>query len=117
MTYYIGPECIDVIDASCVAVCPVDCIYTGARKLYIQPDECIACGACEPVCAASAIRQRDDRAGGAGAEGHAQDDARFFASPLPGRDAALGLPGGADELGSVGVDTELVAAYSGSGGA
>ena len=55
MTYVIGPPCIDVKDASCVAECPVDCIYVGGRMLYIQPDECIDCGACEPVCPVEAI--------------------------------------------------------------
>ncbi|MXZ53247.1 MAG: ferredoxin family protein [Acidimicrobiaceae bacterium] len=55
MTYVIGPACIDVKDAACVAECPVDCIYTGGRMLYIHPEECIDCGACEPVCPVEAI--------------------------------------------------------------
>ncbi len=63
MTYVIADPCIDVLDRSCVEVCPVDCIHDeeGAdRKLYIDPDECIDCGACEPVCAVSAIFTEDD---------------------------------------------------------
>jgi len=55
LTYVIGPACIDTKDAACVAECPVDCIYTGGRMLYIHPDECIDCGACEPVCPVEAI--------------------------------------------------------------
>lgn len=55
MTYVIGPACIDIKDAACVAECPVDCIYTGGRMLYIHPDERIDCGACEPVCPVEAI--------------------------------------------------------------
>ena len=58
MTYVIAEPCIDVLDESCVAVCPVDCIHfeRGAdRKLYIDPDECIDCGACESVCPVTAI--------------------------------------------------------------
>ena len=58
MTYVIAEPCIDVLDESCVAVCPVDCIHfdRGAdRKLYIDPDECIDCGACEPECPVNAI--------------------------------------------------------------
>lgn len=47
MTYVIGKECIDVQDKSCIDVCPVDCIYEGGRKTYINPTECIDCGACE----------------------------------------------------------------------
>ena len=49
MTYVIGESCVDVLDRACVDECPVDCIYEGQRKLYIHPDECVDCGACEPV--------------------------------------------------------------------
>ena len=58
LTYVITQPCIDTLDQSCVDVCPVDCIHfeEGAdRKLYIDPDECIDCGACEPACPVSAI--------------------------------------------------------------
>jgi ferredoxin len=59
MTYVITQPCIDVKDKSCVDVCPVSCIYLESddvdRKLYIHPDECIDCGACEPECPVSAI--------------------------------------------------------------
>ena len=37
MTYVIGAACADVMDKSCVQECPVDCIYEGARSLYINP--------------------------------------------------------------------------------
>src|SRR5688572_6871970 len=47
MTYTIAEPCIDVKDKACVEECPVDCIYEGERMLYIQPDECVDCGACE----------------------------------------------------------------------
>ena len=44
-------------------VCPVDCIHPGpdapeyetTDMLYIDPVECIDCGACEPVCPVTAI--------------------------------------------------------------
>jgi NAD-dependent dihydropyrimidine dehydrogenase PreA subunit len=55
MTYVIASPCIDVKDGACVDVCPVDCIYTGGRMLYIQPDECIDCGVCLSVCPVAAI--------------------------------------------------------------
>ncbi|MEW5917631.1 MAG: ferredoxin family protein [Gemmatimonadota bacterium] len=55
MTYVITEACINVKDRSCVDVCPVDCIYEGAEQLYIHPDECIDCGACEPECPVTAI--------------------------------------------------------------
>ena len=37
MTYVIGQPCVDVLDRACVEECPVDCIYEGARSLYIHP--------------------------------------------------------------------------------
>ena len=48
MTYVIAEPCIDVQDKACVGVCPVACINNDDgkdRKLYIDPDECIDCGA------------------------------------------------------------------------
>ena len=55
MPYVITEACISVKDKSCVDVCPVDCIYEGPDMLYIQPDECIDCGACEPECPVGAV--------------------------------------------------------------
>ena len=55
MTYVITDGCVDVKDRSCVNECPVDCIYEGCRSLYIHPDECIDCGACETACPMNAI--------------------------------------------------------------
>ncbi len=60
MTYIIGASCVDVKDRACVDECPVDCIYEGERMLYIHPDECVDCGACEPVCPVDAIAYEDD---------------------------------------------------------
>ena len=63
MTYVITQPCIDVLDQSCVDVCPVDCIHyeEGTDRMdYIDPDECIDCGACEPACPVSAIFAEDD---------------------------------------------------------
>jgi NAD-dependent dihydropyrimidine dehydrogenase PreA subunit len=36
MAYVIGSDCIDVLDRSCIEVCPVDCIYIGDRRSYIN---------------------------------------------------------------------------------
>lgn len=58
--YVITESCVDVRDRACVDECPVDCIYEGPRMLYIQPDECVDCGACEPVCPEEAIFYEDD---------------------------------------------------------
>lgn len=109
MPYAIGNECVDLHDQSCVQVCPVDCIYEGDRKLYINPEECIDCGACEPACPVTAIFS--DMYARTDARRDARDDnARFFADPLPGKQEALGNPGGARKVGRVGADTAYVAA-------
>ncbi|MGH3712506.1 MAG: ferredoxin [Micromonosporaceae bacterium] len=107
MPYVIAEPCVDVMDMSCVDECPVDCIYEGDRKLYINPKECIDCGACEPVCPVEAITQ--DRRVKPEYRDFVADNARFFTDPLPGRGDPLGVPGGSVNLGKVGVDTELVA--------
>ena len=60
MPYIIVEPCINVKDRSCVDVCPVDCIYEGEDQLYIHPDECIDCGACEPECPVTAIFPEED---------------------------------------------------------
>jgi NAD-dependent dihydropyrimidine dehydrogenase PreA subunit len=60
MTYIIAQPCVDLKDRACVDECPVDCIYEGNRMLYIHPDECVDCGACEPVCPVEAIYYEDD---------------------------------------------------------
>lgn len=109
MSFAIGPECIDVMDRSCVEVCPVDCIYEGSRKLYVHPSECIDCGACVTVCPQDAIVRAEDV--DLAAHPHVADNARFFAQPLPGREEPLGSPGGCDLTGPIGVDTELVQAH------
>ena len=59
MTYVIAQPCIDVKDKACVEVCPVDWIHPidgeDVNQLFIDPDECIDCGACEPECPVEAI--------------------------------------------------------------
>ncbi|MDE3180880.1 MAG: 4Fe-4S dicluster domain-containing protein [Acidobacteriota bacterium] len=68
MAYVIAEPCIGTKDTACVDVCPVDCIhprkdeekFAEAPQLYIDPVECIDCGACVPVCPVSAIFPIDD---------------------------------------------------------
>lgn len=109
MTYVIAEPCIDVMDRACVEECPVDCIYEGGRTLYIHPDECVDCGACEPVCPVEAIFYEDDLP--EKWQVYRDDNARFFTDTLPGQDQALGSPGGAAKIGPLGVDTDLVATH------
>ena len=98
MTYVIGLPCVDVKDRACVEECPVDCIYEGERTLYIHPDECVDCGACEPVCPVEAIYYEDDLP---------DEQGKFLTINSEFFDA-LGSPGGAARLGPTGTDHPLV---------
>jgi NAD-dependent dihydropyrimidine dehydrogenase PreA subunit len=115
MTYVISQPCVDVMDRACVDECPVDCIYEGKRSLYIQPDECVDCGACEPVCPVEAIYYEDDLP--ENLRPYLADNDAFFATTLPGRNGPIGSPGGAARVGPYGVDTPLVAAVPPQGAA
>ncbi|MCS4489888.1 ferredoxin family protein [Corynebacterium sp. ES2794-CONJ1] len=98
MTYTIAQPCVDVMDKACVEECPVDCIYEGKRSLYIHPDECVDCGACEPACPVEAIFYEDDVPD----EwiDYNEANAAFFDD--------LGSPGGAMGLGPQDFDPPLV---------
>ena len=75
MTYIIAEPCVGVCDTACVDVCPVDCIHPTrdewsdkgydesnleGKMLYIDPEECIDCGACEPECPVEAIFEESE---------------------------------------------------------
>lgn len=68
MAYIICEPCVNTKDTACVDVCPVDCIHPTKDEaefetedmLYIDPDECIDCGACEPACPVTAIFAEED---------------------------------------------------------
>jgi len=93
VTYVITEPCIDVKDRSCIEECPVDCIYEGDRMLYIHPDECVDCGACEPVCPVEAIFYDDDVP--AQWKEFTAANAAFFTEG----EEPLGSPGGAANVG------------------
>jgi ferredoxin len=94
VTYVIALPCVDVKDKSCIEECPVDCIYEGDRMMYIQPDECVDCGACEPVCPVEAIYYEDDVP--SQWNEYKEVNAEFFDE--------LGSPGGASKVGPVAKD-------------
>ncbi len=81
MTYVITQPCVGVCDTACIPVCPVDCIHGPLTleeieqikeehgenpaqlkgiQMFIDPDVCIDCGACEPECPVDAIFDEDD---------------------------------------------------------
>ena len=60
MTFIVGSPCVGCKDTECVSVCPVDCFYEGPNMLVIDPDECIDCALCEPVCPVNAIWADDE---------------------------------------------------------
>ena len=107
MTYIIAEPCIDVKDTACVDVCPVDCIhptkneteeFEKEKKLYIDPEECIDCGACEPVCPVEAIFYEDDVKDEWAA--YTKANADFFDE--------LGSPGGASKVGKTDADPQWI---------
>ena len=100
MTYVIALPCVDVKDRACVDECPDDCIYEGQRSLTIHPDDCVDCGACEPVCPVEAIFYEDDVP--PEWKDYTQVNAEFFDE--------LGSPGGAASLGVIEADHPLIAA-------
>ena len=100
MPYSILEACVDVMDRSCVRECPVDCIYEGDRQMYIHPDECIDCGACEVVCPVEAIVLDEDVLPEQAAQA---DRGRQLLVPL-------GRLGGARRHGPLGTDHPDVAA-------
>ena len=100
VTYVIAQPCVDVKDRGCVDECPVDCIYEGSRMLYIHPDECVDCGACEPVCPVEAIFYEDDTP---------EEWKEYYAANVEFFDD-LGSPGGAAKMGVIDTDHPSIAA-------
>lgn len=84
MAYAITQSCCN--DASCVSVCPVDCIHPTPDEpdfgltdiLYVDPDVCIDCGACADACPVSAVKPVEILRGGE--EVFAQLNADFYAT-------------------------------------
>lgn len=99
MAYVIAQPCVDVLDRGCVDECPVDCIYEGERMLYIHPDECVDCGACEPACPTEAIFYEDD----------VPDEWSAFTQANVDFFDELGSPGGASMVGPTGQDVPFIA--------
>ncbi len=97
MSYIIGNPCIGCVDAGCLNVCPVDCIHGPIRnddngegvfglseedkkgkQLYINPNDCINCGACVPECPVDAIYRTEEEAIKLGDEVSVHKNYEFF---------------------------------------
>ena len=65
MPYVITEPCLGEQYASCVAVCPVNCIhpgkYLGEAFMVIDPLVCIDCGLCLPECPVGAITDKIEK--------------------------------------------------------
>jgi NAD-dependent dihydropyrimidine dehydrogenase PreA subunit len=97
MAHVIAEPCIATCAAACTKVCPTDCIHgsltpeelarvpdaerstrLAGLQLYIDPDGCISCGACESECPVEAIFDEDELP--AKWAGYRAINAEFFAA-------------------------------------
>jgi ferredoxin len=104
MSYIIGSKCIDLCDAACLRVCPVDCIHGPintkgmggelvnmseedkiGKQLYINPIDCIKCGACIPECPVDAIYRTEEEAIALGDEISVIRNYEFFGLKFDGK--------------------------------
>ncbi|MGW6587931.1 FAD-dependent oxidoreductase [Streptomyces globisporus] len=87
MTYAITQTCCN--DATCVAVCPVNCIHPtpeerafgSTEMLHIDPRACIDCGACADACPVDAIFPVDSLS--AGQREYADINAAYYEGAEP----------------------------------
>ncbi|MEI7030874.1 FAD-dependent oxidoreductase [Streptomyces pratensis] len=94
MTYAITQTCCS--DATCVAVCPVNCIHPtpeerafgSTEMLHIDPRACIDCGACADACPVDAIFPAD--ALSAGQREYAAINAAYYEGEEPQRPEPTG---------------------------
>ncbi|HUV92262.1 MAG TPA: ferredoxin FdxA [Anaerolineales bacterium] len=57
MPFVVTENCINCKHMNCAEVCPMDCFYEGPNFLVINPNECIDCAQCRPVCPVGAIKE------------------------------------------------------------
>jgi ferredoxin len=55
MAMVVTAPCVGCKYTDCVVVCPCECFYGDEQQLYIDPEDCIDCGACIPECPVEAI--------------------------------------------------------------
>ena len=55
MAYVVTAPCFGCKHNDCLVVCPCESFREGDKMLYIDPESCIDCGACQPECPVEAI--------------------------------------------------------------
>ena len=100
MTTLVTDNCQRCRFTECVTACPVSAFRAGEEMLFIDPDVCVDCGACEPVCPVEAIYYEDDVP--PQWKGFSKVNTEFFVE--------IGSPGGAAKVGATGTDHEFVKA-------
>ena len=92
----ITEPCVAVCDTACVDACPVDCIHgpmtpgqigaiapeerptrLAGTQMFVNPNDCIGCWACVPVCPGNAIYEEEEVPGEW--QHYIQKNAEFFA--------------------------------------
>ena len=100
MPHVVNDNCVDCRYTECVKVCPVDCFHGSEGRLYIDPEVCVDCAACVPICPVHAIADAFD----CGDEGEALVELnRRMSAELPVvAEQAEALPTAADKRASLG---------------
>lgn len=103
MSFIIGSKCVSTCDTGCVEACPVDCIHgpinisgrgkevidlrkngeIEGKQLYIDPSECIECGACLSECPPDAIYEFEEDAIDDGEKEYVHKNYNFFGIEIP----------------------------------
>lgn len=60
MAMVVTEPCFGCKYTDCVVVCPAECFHEGESIVFIDPEECIDCGACVPECPVEAIYYEGD---------------------------------------------------------
>ena len=60
MASVVTSRCFGCKYTDCVVVCPVEAFFEGERMLYIDPDICTSCGACNSECPVESIYDEDE---------------------------------------------------------
>ena len=60
MASVVTSRCFGCKYTDCVVICPVECFFEGEQMVFIDPDMCTSCGACNAECPVEAIYEEDE---------------------------------------------------------